>query len=302
MSTNQATWTVLSLLRWTTGYFEERDVSEPRASAEILLAHALDLSRLDLYLRHDQPLSPEELARFKALILRRRLGEPVAYLTGHKEFWSLDFLVTPATLIPRPETEVLVEGVLEVCGGGNRGFRSLAPSLKSSFAVDIGVGSGAVVVVLAKELPEFVWMGVDVSVAALQVARENARRHGMAERIAFFQGNLLSGIRPNPRFGLIVANLPYVSRREWEQLPRDIREYEPREALLGGEDGLDLLRPLCRQAPQYLQGGGWLALEVGAGQAEGVMKLLEETQTYDTLKTVNDLQGIPRVVLARRRG
>jgi release factor glutamine methyltransferase len=122
MSTNQATWTVLALLRWTTEYFEEKDTSEPRASAEILLAHTLGLTRLDLYLRHDQPLTPEELARFKALILRRRLGEPVAYLTGHKEFWSLDFLVTPATLIPRPETEVLVEAVLEVCGGGGQGL------------------------------------------------------------------------------------------------------------------------------------------------------------------------------------
>ncbi|MEJ2070343.1 MAG: hypothetical protein P8X65_12910, partial [Syntrophobacterales bacterium] len=128
MSTNQATWTVLSLLRWTTGFFEEKGVSEPRASAEILLSHTLGLSRLDLYLRHDQPLSPEELARFKALILRRRLGEPVAYLTGHKEFWSLNFLVTPATLIPRPETEVLVEGVLDVCGGGGQGAQPPAPS------------------------------------------------------------------------------------------------------------------------------------------------------------------------------
>jgi release factor glutamine methyltransferase len=116
-----ATWNIVALLRWTTGYFEEKGVSEPRASAEILLAHTLGLSRLDLYLRHDQPLSPEELARFKAIIVRRRLGEPLAYLTGHKEFWSLDFLVTPATLIPRPETEVLVEAVIEVFGGGGPG-------------------------------------------------------------------------------------------------------------------------------------------------------------------------------------
>ncbi len=119
-------WTILALLRWTTGFFEEKGVSEPRASAEILLAHTLGLSRLDLYLRHDQPLTPEELARFKALMVRRRQGEPVAYLTGHKEFWSLDFLVTPDTLIPRPETEVLVEAVLEVCGGGSRDWKACA--------------------------------------------------------------------------------------------------------------------------------------------------------------------------------
>jgi release factor glutamine methyltransferase len=305
-----AAWTVLALLRWTTGYLEEKGVSEPRASAEILLAHTLGLSRLDLYLRHDQPLSPEELARFKALILRRRLGEPVAYLTGHKEFWSLDFLVTPAALIPRPETEVLMEGVLEVCGGGGQGLPQLGHSVQHrqdacapgqrGLAIDIGVGSGAVVVVLATELPEFVWMAADLSAAALRVAQENARRHEVAARISFVQGDLMSGIRPTPRFGLIVANLPYVPRPEWEQLPKEIREYEPQEALLGGEDGLDVLRPLCREAHQYLQAGGWLALEVGAGQAGRVLELLDRTQAYDALKTVNDLQGIPRVLLARR--
>ena len=155
---------------------------------------------------------------------------------------------------------------------------SPGPPLKSSFAIDIGVGSGAVMVVLARELPEFVWMAVDVSVAALRVARENARRQGVAEGISFFQGDLLSGIRPTPWFGLIVANLPYVPRPKWEQLPREIREYEPREALLGGVDGLDLLRPLCRPAHQYLLAGGWLALEVGAGQAGRVLELLSETQ------------------------
>lgn len=300
MSATPATWTVLALLRWATGYFEERGVSEPRASAEILLAHTLGLSRLDLYLRHDQPLAPEELARFKALILRRRLGEPVAYLTGHKEFWSLDFLVTPATLIPRPETEVLVEEVIDVFRGRGQGLQTSVPSPQPKLAMDIGVGSGAVVVALAKELPELFWVAVDISVAALGLARENARRHGVAERIVFFQGDLLAGIRPRPRFSLTVANLPYVPRAEWEQLPGEIRDYEPPEALLGGEDGLDLIRPLSRQAHEFLQPGGWLALEVGAGQAERVAELLDETKAYDILKTVNDYQGIPRVVLARR--
>jgi release factor glutamine methyltransferase len=337
MSTNQPPWTILSLLTWTTGYFEEKGVAEPRASAEILLAHTLGLSRLDLYLRHDQPLSPEELARFKALIVRRRLGEPVAYLTGHKEFWSLDLAVTPATLIPRPETEVLVEAVIEVCGGGGQGHTQAgkpvpptpAPSFEgpppasvsgstgfqpvqhrqdacapghSGLALDMGAGSGAVVVALAKELPALHWVAVDMSAAALQVARENARRHEVAARIFFVQGDLLSQFRPGPWFGLIAANLPYVSRPDWEQLPKEIRDYEPKEALLGGEEGLDLLEQLCREAHKYLQAGGWLALEVGAGQAERVMGFLDETKAYDALKAVNDYQDIPRVVLARRSG
>jgi release factor glutamine methyltransferase len=339
-----ATWSIVALLRWTTGYFEEKGVAEPRASAEILLAHTLGLSRLDLYLRHDQPLSPEELARFKALIVRRRLGEPVAYLAGHKEFWSLDLLVTPATLIPRPETEVLVEAVLEVCGregfprAGSPCHRGItqdgkpvppppAPSLTpppptpnlgstgfqpvqhrqdacapghSGLALDVGAGSGAVVVALARELPDLHWVAVDISTAALQVAHENARRHEVAERISFVQGDLLSQFKPGLQFNLIAANLPYVPRPEWEQLPKEIKDYEPKEALLGGEEGLDLLEQLCREAHKYLRAGGWLALEVGAGQAEPVVGFLEEAKAYEILKIVDDYQGIARVVLARR--
>ena len=335
MSNDQAPWNIVELLRWTTGFFEEKGVSEPRASAEILLAHTLGIGRLDLYLRHDQPLTHEELARFKALIVRRRLGEPVAYLTGHKEFWSLDFLVTPATLIPRPETEVLVQAVLEVCGGGGRGYLQEkkpmppAPALSaepspstpifgstgfqtvlhrqdacapghSRLALDVGAGSGAVVVALARELPDLSWVAVDISAAALQIARENARRHEVAARISFVEGDLLAQFRPGPWFGLIAANLPYVSRPEWEHLPKEIKDYEPKEALLGGEDGLDLLGRLCREAHRYLPAGGWLALEVGLGQAERVMGFLDESKAYDALKAVKDYQDIDRVVLARR--
>jgi release factor glutamine methyltransferase len=316
-----AAWSIVALLRWTADFFKEKGVSEPRASAEILLAHALGLGRLDLYLRHDQPLTPEELARFKALILRRRQGEPVAYLTGHKEFWSLDFLVTPATLIPRPETEVLVEAVIGVCGGGgfpragSPCYREFSPAGKpvqpgqdacapgeSNLALDVGAGSGAVVVALARELPAMSWIAVDVSAPALEVARENARRHSVAERIAFLRGDLLSPLRPGTRFEIITANLPYVAQAEWEQLPKEIRDYEPKGALLGGEDGLDLLKQLCRQAHTYLAAGGWLALEVGAGQADRVMNFIDDAKAYDALKTVSDYQGIPRVVLARRGG
>lgn len=309
MTSGQTHWTIGSLLRWTTGYFQEKGVSEPRASAEILLAHVLGLSRLELYLRHEQPLTPEELARFKALIVRRRRGEPVAYLTGHKEFWSLDFLVTPAVLIPRPETEILVEAVLEVLREGGQAPEAPAPapetsppapSLKSKLALDVGVGSGAVVVALAKELPELIWLAVDLSEAALKVARENARRHQVAARVHFYRGDLLSGIRPGPRFALIVANLPYVSQKDWEALPREIKDYEPQQALWGGEDGLALLRPLAQEVHRYLAPGGWLALEVGAGQAEEVQALLADTGKYREIRIILDYQRIPRVIRARR--
>ena len=285
-------WTILKILRWTTDYFREKGVSDPRASAEVLLAHTLGLSRLDLYLRYDQPLTTEELSRFKALMVRRRQGEPVAYLTGHREFWSLDFLVTPGVLIPRPETEILVSAAIEAAKDQRQTI--------SSWGVEIGVGSGAVVVALAQELPQLNWLALDLSAAALAVARDNARRHGVVERLHLVRGDLVSGLKPGARFALMVANLPYVPRAEWEQLPKDIKDYEPPQALLGGEDGLDLIRVLTRQAHLYLQPGGCLALEVGAGQAELVLELLRQTGAYERLETVTDYQGIQRVVRARR--
>ncbi len=305
MSTRRETWTIVEILRRTCAYFQEKGVSEPRTSAEVLLAHTLGLSRLDLYLRYDQPLTPEELARFKALVRRRAAGEPVAYLTGHKEFWSLDFKVTPAVLIPRPETEVLVEASLEALREGGweaRPAENRKPKTENQvWGLEIGVGSGAVVTVLARELPGTAWVGLDLSFAALKVARENARRHEVGGRVHFLQADLFSGIRPGPRFALIVANLPYVSEHDWKNLPKDIRQYEPRDALVAGPDGLALLRPVAREAHRYLAPGGWLALEVGLGQAAVIAKLLEKTEAYDRVDTIRDLRGIKRVVRARRR-
>jgi release factor glutamine methyltransferase len=310
----EKSWTILEILRWTTDYFRTHGVSEPRASVEVLLAHALGLSRLALYLRYDQPLTAEELARFRALVLRRRQGEPVAYLTGHREFWSRDFKVTPAVLIPRPETEVLVSATLEaakeMAANQGQGAPALStprpPSTESSpktarYGLEVGVGSGAVIITLARELPRFSWFGLDLSADALALARENARSLESADNLAFFRGNLLAALKPQARFALLVANLPYIPHKEWEQLPRDIRDFEPRAALLGGAEGLDLIRPLAAQAGAYLQAGGWLLLEVGAGQAPRVLALLATTGDYDRCEAVEDYQGIQRVVRARRR-
>lgn len=301
------TWTILAVLQWTTRYFQDKGVSEPRASAEVLLAHVLGVSRLELYLRHDQPLTAEELAAYKALIRRRVQGEPTAYLTGHKEFWSLDFLVSPATLIPRPETELLVESLLEVLKNtAPPGRAGIAPETgppegaAPPLGLEVGVGSGAVIIALARELPHWRWLGVELSAAALQVACANARRLGVAERVQFLQGNLLQALRPGPRFQAVAANLPYIPAKDWESLPVEVRRYEPRGALWGGEDGLALLRPFCREAHQFLSPGGWLALEVGHGQAEAVRALLAETRAYEKITILRDYQGIQRVVRARR--
>ncbi|MBI4795304.1 MAG: peptide chain release factor N(5)-glutamine methyltransferase [Deltaproteobacteria bacterium] len=293
----QGTWTIMEVLRWTTDYFQEKGVSEPRASAEVLLAHSLNLTRLDLYLRYDQPLTPEELARFKDLVVRRRAGEPVAYIVGHKEFWSLDFLMTPAVLIPRPETETLIDAVLQV-------FKQTTENKKQkteNWCLEVGIGSGAIIIALARELPRTRWVGVDISAPALMVAQENARRHEVAERIFFLRANLLAALHPGPRFNLMVANLPYVPRPVWEELPKDIKEFEPREALLGGEDGLDLIRPLVQAAPGILQPGGWLALEVADGQAPKVAELVEQTGEFEQIEKIPDYLGVKRVIRARRR-
>ena len=305
MTAPKETWTILEILRWTTDYFRTKGVQEPRASAEVLLAHTLGVSRLDLYLRYEQPLTPEELARFKALMVRRRKGEPAAYLTGHREFWSLDFQVAPGVLIPRPETEILVEAGIEAAKDffATQDERQTPNGKRQMglWGLEIGVGSGAVVVALAKELPKLDWLALDLSAAALAVARDNARRHEVAGRVHLMRSDLASGLKPVPRFSIMVANLPYVPRAEWAQLPKQIRDFEPREALLGGEDGLDLIRLLARQAHRYLHPGGWLALEVGAGQAGPVMEMLQEIGAYEQLESLKDYQGIQRVVRGRRR-
>jgi release factor glutamine methyltransferase len=315
MADPKASWTILEILRWTTDYFRDKGVSEPRASAEVLLSHTLGVSRLDLYLRYDQPLNSEELARFKALVVRRRKGEPVAYLTGHREFWSLDFQVTSAVLIPRPETETLVAATVEAARLlGERDQKEKLPAaeiypktqnpeprISSPWGIEVGVGSGAVVITLAKEIPEMHWVGVDLSAAALAVARDNARRHGVIERVHLLQGDLLRAFKPQAAFDLLVANLPYVPRKMWESLPPDIKDFEPSGALLGGEGGLDLIRLLIKQAHQYVRAGGWVVLEVGDGQAEKVVALFAETGDYDGAEKIKDFSGIYRVVRARRR-
>ena len=194
-------------------------------------------------------------------------------------------------------------GELEGRAGESAYEKSPGPSLKTHppRGLEVGVGSGALVIALAKELPGMAWVGLDCSGAALAVARANARRHAVLDRVHLFQSNLLAALKPTAAFALLVANLPYVPRAEWERLPREIKAFEPPGALLGGEDGLDLIRPLIRQAPQYVMGGGWVLLEVGDQQAPQVAALVAETGAYDRIDTIKDFNGIERVVRARRR-
>ncbi len=294
-SASPSTWTILTLLQWAHTYLQSKGISEPRPSAEVLLAHCLNCNRLNLYLRHDQPLADGELSCYKSLLKRRLAHEPTQYITGHQEFWSLDFLVSPAVLIPRPETELLAEAVLKHLSrreSPDDGLRLL----------DVGTGSGVLAVVLAKELPGARVTAVDRSWEALSLARENARRHGVQQQITFVLGDLLEPLTGQPHFAVIVSNLPYVPTAAWEQLPPDIKAYEPRLALDGGPDGLKVMRKLVSGAPHLMEPGGLLALEVGQGQAEAVRRLLDGRGAYTSAEIQLDYQRLGRVALARRLG
>jgi release factor glutamine methyltransferase len=274
-------WSVLRLLRWTGDFFRQHGIESHRLDAELLLAHVLACKRVDLYLAFDQPVAAVDRDRFRELV-RRRAKErvPVAYLTGTREFWSLPMCVTPDVLIPRADTETLV-----------RACAALAPRR----ALDVGTGSGCVAIALARELPEATLVGVDVSEAALAIAARNAAAAGGAERVALVRADLLDGAAAD--FELIASNPPYVASGELARLAPEL-QHEPRLALDGGEDGLDVIRRLVGQAPAHLRAGGYLALEVGDGQA-AVVSALARAAGAGEIELHRDLAGVERVVVAR---
>jgi release factor glutamine methyltransferase len=293
-SRSVGTWTVLGLLRWTTAYFAKKGVEAPRAGAELLLAHCLGLRRLDLYLRYDQPLSAEELADFKALIQRRTQGEPVAYITGERAFWSLNLKVNPQVLIPRPETERLVEIALRAL----KAFNRPRPRI-----LDLGTGSGAIVLALAAENADGYFVALDRSWGALQTARENQHRNAITAKIAYLAADWCAPISPRRgRFDLIVSNPPYIAAGEIGKLQIEVSRFEPRAALDGGADGMDCLRLIFNQAAQRLASGGYLIVEIGADQGEAVIELATALNTFDNVEIHKDYAGLDRVVQLRRKG
>ena len=304
-----ARWTVLEVIRWTVARFTERDLATPRLDAELLVAHALALPRLQLYVQFDRPLLPEELAAIRALIKRRQAGESVAYLVGKKEFWGLDFAVDARVLVPRPDTETLIEVARERLAGNVVPAEPIAegdenPVVESPAVVeapaaveaprvaDVGTGSGAIALTLAKLFPAAAVFAVDISTGALEVARGNAERLGLA--VTFLEGDLGAPLDAHGPFALLVANLPYIPSGELAALPPEVR-VEPMLALDGGADGLALVRRLVAEAPALLGPGGVLALEIGAGQAPATADLLRAAGFTD-VQTRRDLGGIERVV------
>jgi len=273
--------TVKEALRRATELLAGHDIEDARLESEILLRQVLQLSRVELYQELDRKLDPTKARDFKQLVERRLSGEPTAYITGHREFYGLDFQVNRAVLIPRPETELLVERA-----------RALAQDHPPATIADIGTGCGAIAISLAINLPQSRIYATDISAAALKVARANCRRHGVSDRVSLFAGDLLAPL-PEP-VDLIVANLPYVSEAEVTQTktPR----FEPETALNGGRDGLDQIRRLCCQARTKLQPRGSLLLEIGERQGRLLMSFLRELLPTAETELTPDLSGIDRVL------
>ena len=294
--TGEKAWTVRSVLQWTTDFFAQHDLASARLDAEVLLAHVLEQDRLALYLHYEDEVPGSALQAYRQLIRRRVKQEPIAYITGIREFYSISFAVEPSVLIPRPETEHLVEYVLkhvkENAGtAGEEGMRLL----------EIGTGSGNLCISLATHLPQVQIVSLDVSPSAIAVARKNLEAHpDCAERIRLVQGDLLEGLHPErARFHLIVSNPPYVAAESWDDLAPEVRDYEPRTALDGGHKGTEILRRILRDAARFLLPEGVLVVEIGEDQAEAMTCAAEETGHYHHSRVLEDYAGKPRVFVAQ---
>jgi release factor glutamine methyltransferase len=287
-------WTLGRLLAWTTDYLKQHGAESPRLDAEILLAAARGCQRIELYTSFDELADAATRERFRELVRRRAEGTPVAYLVGHKEFYSLSFRVTPDVLIPRPETELLVVRLLDLAKqrGGDAGPLSIA---------DVGTGSGIIAVCAARSLPNARVAAMDISPAALKVAQENAARHGVAERIEWFQSDLFAAAPADRRLDIVASNPPYVSSAEFAKLPVTVRNFEPRQALEAGPRGTEIIERLVPAAAERLTAGGWLLMEISPMIEQPVRKLLEDETTLELHPTIKDLAGLPRVVQARKK-
>ncbi len=288
-------WTVGRLLAWTTEFLKRHGSQTPRLDAEVLLAEALGCRRIDLYTAFEEVPSEAARATFRQLVQRRAEGTPVAYLVGRREFFSLCFRVTPDVLIPRPETELVVMTLIELAKA------RLARCPQQPVTVcDVGTGSGAIAVAVAKHIPQARVTAVDSSTAALAVARQNAETHGVAGQIEFLASDLLAAIPSEQRFHFIASNPPYVSEAEFAQLARDVRDFEPRAALVAGPVGTEVIARLVPQAAKRLEPGGHLLIEISPMIHKAVEAILQAQPLLEIGPTVRDAGRHPRVVQARR--
>jgi release factor glutamine methyltransferase len=262
-------------------------------NAELLLMFTLGCDRAYLYAHPERELTNDEQSSYEAALAERARGVPAQYITGHQEFWGMDFIVTPAVLIPRPETEHVIEAVLELAGVERAGGQECPPHTLR--IADLGTGSGCIALALARELPEADIHATDISAAALEIARANAARHQLENRIQFHQTDLLEGLKPD--FDFIVSNPPYVGESEQDQVQLEVRKFEPRVAVFAGPSGIEVITRLISQAENVLRPGGWLVMEISGTIADKVRRLLDG---WEEVHMASDLQGIPRVAQARK--
>jgi release factor glutamine methyltransferase len=286
---------IRNALAWANGNLTEAHVGSPRLNAETLLMFALDCDRSYLYAHPERELTPDERTRYEEAIKQRSHGVPAQYITGHQEFWGMDLIVSPAVLIPRPETEHVVETVLQEVSR-SRSREGTPGLLRPLRIVDVGTGSGCIALALAKELPDAEIHATDISSGALEIARANAARHQLESRIRFHETDLLQGFEA-AQFDCVVSNPPYVGESEEDQVQLEVRKFEPRRAVFAGPTGLEVIERLIPQARAALKPGGWLVMEISGTIAAGVKPLLDG---WNRLQVTNDLQGIPRVAIARK--
>lgn len=286
-------WTIGRLLTWTTEHFKKHDSESPRLDAELLLAHACGCERIVLYTRFTDIVDEETRTRFRELVKQRAEGKPVAYLLGRREFYSLVFEVTPDVLIPRPETEFAVIAVLD---------HLKALSKSDPQVVDIGTGSGAIAITVGKHAPSAQVTAIDISPAAITVARRNAEKHAVSERIRFLQSDLLDALPVDRTLDVVVSNPPYVSDSEYQTLSPEVRSYEPKLALVSGPSGTETIERLIPQAAERLVAGGALVLEISPMIESAVRELIARSGAFTEPKTIKDLAQLARIVIAIRLG
>lgn len=284
-------YTIRQLLQLTTQYFKQKGIEPPRVCAEMLLSHVMGYKRLQLYMHADKPLTDVERTAMRNLVKRAAEHEPVDYLVGRTPFFSMMLKVDPRVLIPRPSTETLVEHVIQ--------HARVTPGFKAPLIADIGTGSGAIAIALAKHVADARLIATDVSKDALALAKENAREQGVADRIEFRQGDLLEPLA-GKRVHYLCSNPPYISDAEWEDVEPNVKDHEPTSALRAGADGLDYLGPLVMDAAQYLQTPGQLVLEFAASQADAMRDMVDAATGLAQPHILNDHEGLPRVLVADR--
>lgn len=289
-------WTIKDLLSVSIEFLKNKNIESPRLCAEVLLAHQLNTERLKLYLDYDQPVCEKDLNQYRSMIKRLIDNEPVQYITGRQEFWSMDLIVNSSVLIPRPETEILVEQAIRIY---NTEYIDTNPHIS---VLDIGTGSGAIAIAIARELENAKIFAVDISAQAIATAKLNAVKHGLEDRIGFYEGNLLEPFEKNCQyFDIIISNPPYVTTEDYELLPEKIKNFEPKLALESGKDGLSHIGPILEKAPSFLNPGGWLMLEMDPRQTDSAVKIISDSNEYTSGLIVKDYSNKDRIVIARKK-